>query len=77
MLVKPNIFKDVMNGRAYKFEDNTFNLILFADAVTYNKSGNTSMWAIFSSIVGIPLCLVAIYLVKTISSKQESIVNNG
>jgi len=33
--------------------------------------------AILSSIVGIPLSLVAINLVKTISSKQESIVKNG
>lgn len=32
---------------------------------------------IFSSIIGIPLCLVAINLVKTISTKQESLVNNG
>lgn len=33
--------------------------------------------SIFSGIVYIPLCIVAINLVKTISSKQESIVNNG
>jgi len=32
-------------------EDNTINLILFVDAVSYNKSGATSMWAVFSSIV--------------------------
>jgi hypothetical protein len=33
--------------------------------------------SIFASIIGIPLCLVAINLVKTISTKQEAIVNNG
>ena len=43
-----------MNGRAYTFEKDTLNLILFADAASFNKSGNRSMWAIFSTIVELP-----------------------
>ena len=45
---------DIMDGTAYRFEDNTFNLILFADSVVYNKSRNKSMWVILSSIVELP-----------------------
>lgn len=33
--------------------------------------------SIFSSIIGIPLCLVALTLVKTIATKQEQLVTNG
>ena len=44
-------FSDIMNGRAYSFELNTFNLICFVDAVAYTKSGNRSMWAMFSTFV--------------------------
>jgi hypothetical protein len=43
-----------MNGDAYEFKENQLNLIMFADAATYNKSGNRSMWAIFSSVVELP-----------------------
>lgn len=43
-----------MNGLSFKYNENTISLILFADAATYNKSGNKSIWAIFSSIVELP-----------------------
>ena len=49
-----NYLIDVMNGRLYTFEKDTFNLVLFADAAAYNKSGNKSMYAIFSEIVELP-----------------------
>jgi hypothetical protein len=48
------LISDVMDGTAYIFEDYTFNLVLFADSVVYNKSRNKSMWALFSSIVELP-----------------------
>ena len=47
-------FSDVLNGQAYEFEKNTFNLALFADAATYTKSANKSMWAIFSTLLELP-----------------------
>ena len=49
-----NYIIDVVDGRLYEYEKDTFNLILFADAASYNKSGNKSMWAIFSEIVELP-----------------------
>ena len=49
-----NYLIDVMDGRLYNYEKNQLNLILFADAASYNKSGNKSMWAIFSEIVELP-----------------------
>ncbi len=33
--------------------------------------------SIVSSIIDIPLCIVAVKLVKTISQKQEQLVTNG
>ncbi len=45
---------DVMNGSRYKFEKNSLNLVLFADAASFTNSGNRSMWAIFSSIIELP-----------------------
>ena len=45
---------DILNGRAYKYETNTFNLVIFIDAVSYTKSGNKSMWAVFSTFVELP-----------------------
>ena len=55
--LNPDIISDIMCGEAYKFEDDTLNLILFADAATYNKSCNKSMWAVFSAIVEMPKIL--------------------
>lgn len=52
---------DICNGSNYIIEDNTINLILFVDAVSYNKSGATSMWAVFSSIVELPPILRCSY----------------
>lgn len=51
-----------------------FRLSMNADSIE-DLQASTGL-SIFSSIINIPLCLVAINLVKTISSKQESIVNN-
>ena len=42
---------DVMNGTAYTYEKNTFNLALFADAASYTESRNMSMWAVFSTVL--------------------------
>ena len=50
----PCQFSDIMSGAAYSFEQDSFSLNLFADAAVYNKSGNKSMWAIFSSFVELP-----------------------
>ena len=33
--------------------------------------------SIFASIIGIPLCIVAVNLVKTISQRHEQLVTNG
>jgi len=49
-----NTLSDVMNGAAYTFEPCTLHLILFADAATYNKSGNRSQWFVFSALVELP-----------------------
>ena len=49
-----SIVTDMINGAAYSYEKDTYNLILFADAANYTKSGNKSFWAIFSSIVELP-----------------------
>ncbi|CAF0947297.1 unnamed protein product [Brachionus calyciflorus] len=45
---------DIMSGSLYRFETNTINLVLFADGVSYNKSGINSMWVILSQIVELP-----------------------
>lgn len=47
---------DLCNGSHYKSMDNEkqISLILFVDAVTYVKSKNKSMWAIFSCIAELP-----------------------
>ena len=45
---------DVISGTSYKFKENTLSLILFIDAASYNKSGNKSIWAIFSTIAELP-----------------------
>jgi hypothetical protein len=37
-----NTISDVMNCAAYTYAPNLLHLILFADAATYNKSGNRS-----------------------------------
>jgi len=50
-------FCDILSGRAYKFEVDTFNLAIFVDAVTYTKSANKSMWAMFSTFVELPSIL--------------------
>ena len=50
-----------MNGKAYEHEEDTFNLVLFADAANYNKSGNRSMWAVFSTLVELPPALRSCY----------------
>ncbi|CAF0888461.1 unnamed protein product [Brachionus calyciflorus] len=52
---------DIMSGKSYVFEENTINLILFTDGVTYNKSGINSMWAILSAIVELPPVLRGSY----------------
>ncbi|CAF1062539.1 unnamed protein product, partial [Brachionus calyciflorus] len=55
ILTKKNeSFIDVISGDLYSFEKNTLNLILFADGVTYNKSGANTIWTIMSSIVELP-----------------------
>jgi predicted glycosyltransferase involved in capsule biosynthesis len=42
-IVKNNNFvTDMINGAAYSYEKDTYNLILFADAANYTKSGNKS-----------------------------------
>ena len=48
---------DMINGAAYSYKDDTFNLILFTDAANYTKSSNKSMWAIYSSVVELPSIL--------------------
>lgn len=45
---------DVINSEMYSYEKNTINLLLFANAESYIKSGNKSIWAIFSEIVELP-----------------------
>ncbi len=46
-------------------------------ADTVEKLQTSTGIAIFSSVIGIPLCLLVIRIVKTISSKQESVVSGG
>jgi hypothetical protein len=53
-VVPRNEVRDILNGRSYKFEEDTFNLVIFVDAVTYTKSGNNSMWAMFSTFAELP-----------------------
>ncbi len=43
-----------MKGSKYSFEESNLSLILFADGANYVKSGNRSIWAIFSQIVELP-----------------------
>ena len=45
---------DVANGKLYVYENDTLNLLLFADGVNYNKSGVNSMWALLSGIAELP-----------------------
>ena len=59
-----NVLSDLLNGRAYVQEQNTFNLVLFADAANYNKSGNRS-WAVFSTLVELPPSQVYALVMKT------------
>ena len=59
--MNPNFLSDLMNGEAYVYEENMFNLVLFADAANYNKSGNRSMWAVFSTLVELPPILRSSY----------------
>ena len=47
----------MINSKAYKHIQNRFNLILFADAANYNKSGSKSIWSIFSALVELPPAL--------------------
>jgi hypothetical protein len=51
---KDQFIQDLTNGSNYKPKDNQISLILFVDAVTYVKSVNRSMWAIFSCIAELP-----------------------
>ena len=44
----------MINSNAYNYKENTFNLMLFADAANYTKSGNRSIWTIFSTLVELP-----------------------
>ena len=50
-----------MNGKAYEHEEDTFNLVLYSDAANYNKSGNRSIWAVFSTLVELPSVLRSCY----------------
>jgi hypothetical protein len=52
---------DICNGKNYKLEENTINLILFTDAVTYTKSVDNQMWAIFTALVELPPALRSSY----------------
>jgi hypothetical protein len=52
-----------------------FRLSMNADSID-ELQASTGV-SIFSSMIGIPLCLVALSLVKTIASKQEALVTNG
>ncbi|CAF0885152.1 unnamed protein product [Brachionus calyciflorus] len=54
MAEKNGLFFDIMSGNSYIYEPDTLNLILFADGVTYNKSGANSIWTIMSSIAELP-----------------------
>jgi hypothetical protein len=49
-----NTISDVMNCATYTYAPNLLHLILFADAATYNKSGNRSQWFVFSAIAELP-----------------------
>jgi hypothetical protein len=51
---KDQFIQDLTNGSNYKPKDNQIYLILFVDSVTYVKSVNRSMWAIFSCIAELP-----------------------
>jgi hypothetical protein len=45
---------DIIGGNNYIFEENKISLLLFTDEVSYMKSSNHKMWAVFSSIVELP-----------------------
>ncbi len=42
-IVPRDELQDIANGRAYEFEEDTFNLMIFVDAVSYTKSAYMSM----------------------------------
>ena len=52
--IDSNTLSDVMNGDAYTYEQDVLHLILFADAASYNKSGNRSQLFVFSAIAEMP-----------------------
>ncbi|CAF0800918.1 unnamed protein product [Brachionus calyciflorus] len=52
--LKKETINDVCNSNIYSQIENPISLILFADAANITKSSNTSMWAIFSTIVELP-----------------------
>ena len=54
MIINTRLKTDIVTGEKYVYRENTCNLFLFTDEVKYNKSGNSSIWALFSCIVELP-----------------------
>ncbi|RNA05333.1 hypothetical protein BpHYR1_042709, partial [Brachionus plicatilis] len=63
---------DLLYTGRNRLEINTISLVLFADAVNYNKSGPNSMWALLSCVAELPPILRVLSFISDSPARSKA-----